>query len=69
MPRKELKIDRCMEYGQFRLNDWDHVAMVKEDLLANPPDGLVQLLVWDDKGMGMLQRSSINVIGYVALHV
>ena len=29
MPRKELKIDRCMEYGQSRLIDWDHVAEVK----------------------------------------
>ena len=37
MPRKELKIDRCMEYGQSKLIDWDHVAEVKEDLLANPP--------------------------------
>ena len=39
VPRKELKIHRCMEYGQSRLIDWDHVAEVKEDLLANPPDG------------------------------
>ena len=37
VPLKELKIDRCMEYGQSRLIDWDHVAEVKEDLLANPP--------------------------------
>ena len=37
VPRKELKIDRCMEYGQSRIIDWDHVAEVKEDLLANPP--------------------------------
>ena len=29
--RKELRIDRCMEYGQSRLIDWDHVAEVKED--------------------------------------
>ena len=37
VPCKELKIDRCMEYGQSRLIDGDHVAEVKEDLLANPP--------------------------------
>ena len=24
VPRKELKIDTCMEYGQSRLIDWDH---------------------------------------------
>ena len=42
------------------------MAEVKGDLLANPPDGRLQLLVWDDKGMGMLRRNSINVIGYVA---
>ena len=30
-----------MEYGQSRLIDWDQVAEVKEDLLANPPDGLL----------------------------
>ena len=42
--RKELKIERCIEYGQSRLIDWD-VAEVKEDLLANPPDGRLQLLV------------------------
>ena len=35
--RTELKIDRCMEYGQSQLIDWDHVAEVKEDLVANPP--------------------------------
>ena len=34
--RKELKIDRTMEHGQSRLIDWDHVAEVKEGLLANP---------------------------------
>ena len=66
---KELKIDRCMEYGQSRIIDWDHVAEVKEDLLANPPDGRLQLLVWDDKGMGLLRRNSINVIGYSACPV
>ena len=66
VPRKELKIDRCMEYGQCRLIDWDHVAKVKEDLLANQPNGRLQLLVWDDKGMGLLQRNSINAIGYMA---
>ena len=64
--RKELKIDRTMEYGQSRLIDWDHVAEVKEDLLATPPDGGLQLPVWDDKGMGMLLRNSINVTGYFA---
>ena len=69
VPRKELKIDRCMEYGQSGLIDWDHVAEVKEDLLANPSDGRLQLLVWDDKGMGMLRRNSINVTGYVAFPV
>ena len=37
VPRKELKIDRCMEYGQCSLIDWDHVAEVKEDQLATPP--------------------------------
>ena len=36
VPRKELKMDRCMEYGQSGLSDWDHVAEVKEDILANP---------------------------------
>ena len=69
VPRKELKIDRCMEYGQSRLIDWDHVAEVKEDLMATPPDGRLQLLVWDDKGMGLLQYNSINVIGYLACPV
>ena len=39
MNHKELKIDKCMEYGQSRLIDWDHVAEVKEGLLASPPDG------------------------------
>ena len=34
VPRKELKIDRCMEYGQSRLIDWDYMAEVKEDLLT-----------------------------------
>ena len=69
MPRKELKIHRCIEYGQSGLIDWDHVEEVKEDLLANPPDGQVLLMVWDDKGMGLLRRNSINVIGYVACPV
>ena len=66
VPRKEVKIDRCMEYGQSRLIDWDHVVEVKEDLLANPPNGRLQLPVRDDKGKRMLPRNSINVIGYVA---
>ena len=66
VPHKELKIDGCMEYGQSRLIKWFHVAEVKEDLLANPPDGRLQLLVWDDKDLGMLRRNSITVIGYVA---
>ena len=39
MNRKELNIDRTIEYGQLWLMVWDHVAEVKEDLLANPPDG------------------------------
>ena len=69
VPRKAMKIDRCMEYGQSRLIDWDHVAEVKEDLFANPPDGRLQLLVWDDKGMGMSRRHSINVTGYLAYPV
>ena len=64
MNRKELKIDRTMEYGQSRLIDWDHVAEVKEDLLANRPDGRLQLLVWDDKGIGMPLRNLISVTGY-----
>ena len=68
MPRKELKIDRCMVYGQSRLIDWDH-AELKEDLPANPPDGRLKLLVWDDKGLGMLRRNSINVMGYLACPV
>ena len=66
VPRKELKIDRCMEYGESRFINWDHVAEVKEDLLANPPDGRPQLLVRDDKGMGLSGRNSINVTGYLA---
>ena len=60
MPRKELGIDRCMEYSQSRLIDWDHVAEVKQDLLANPPDGRLQLLGWDDKGMALLCHNSMN---------
>ena len=44
--RKEFKTDITMEYGQSWLIDWDHVA-VKEDLLANPPDGRLRLLVWE----------------------
>ena len=67
--RKELKIDRTMEYGQSRLIDWDHVAKVKEDLLANPPDGQLQLLGWDDKGMGMPLHNLINVTDYFACPV
>ena len=43
--RKDLKIDMTTEYGQSRLIDGDHVAEVKGDLLANPPDGRLQLLV------------------------
>ena len=69
VPRKELKIDRCMEYGQSRLIYWDHVVEVKEDLLANPPDGRLRLVVRDDKAMGLLRRNSINIIGYVACPV
>ena len=34
-----------------------------------PPDGRLQLLVLDDKGIGLLRRNSINVIGYVACPV
>ena len=64
--RKEWKIDRTMEYWQSRLIDWDHVVEVKEDLLANTPNGRLQLLVWDDKGMGMPLRNSINVTGHFA---
>ena len=45
LPRKELKIDSCMEYGQSRLIDSGHVAKVKEHTLANRPDGRLQLLV------------------------
>ena len=58
-----------MEYGQSRRIDWDHVAEVKEDLLVKPPDRRLQLLVWDNKGMGLLRRNLINVIGYVACSV
>ena len=35
--RKELKIDKTVEYGQSRLIDWDREAEVKEDLFAKPP--------------------------------
>ena len=35
--RKELKIDRPMDFGQSRLIDGYHVAEVMEDLLATPP--------------------------------
>ena len=69
VPHKELKIDRCMVYGQSRLIDWDHVADVKDDLLANPPNDRLQLLVCDDKGMGVLRCNPMNVIGYVACPV
>ena len=65
MPHKELKIDRCMEYGQSRLINWYHVAKVKEDLLANHPAGRLQLLVCYDKGMGMSRRHSMNVTVYL----
>ena len=64
--RKELKIDRTMEFGQSRLIDWDHVAEVKQDIVANPPDSRLQLLVRDDKGMGMPLPNSIHVTGYFA---
>ena len=69
MPPKELKIERCMDYGQLRVIDWDDVAEVKEHLLATPPDGRLQLLVWGDKGVGMWRRNSINVISYLACRV
>ena len=69
MNRKKLTIARCMEYGQSRLINWDHVAEVKEDLLANPRDAPLHLLVEDDKGMGMSRRNSINVAGYFACPV
>ena len=36
---------------------------------GGPPDGRLQLLVWDDKGMGMSRRNSINVTGYFACPV
>ena len=65
--RMEWNIDRTMEYGQSRLIDWDHMAKVKEVLLGNPLDGRLQLLVWDDKGMGMPLRNSINVVGVLCL--
>ena len=58
-----------MEYGQSRLIDWEHVAEAKEDLFVNPRAGRLQLFVWDDKGMGMLRRNSINVTGYFACPV
>ena len=41
----------------------DHVAEVKED---PPPDGRLQPMVWDDKGMGMLLRNLIDVTGCFA---
>ena len=69
VPCKELNIDRCMDYGQSRLIDWDHVVEVKQDLLANLPEGRLQLLFSDHKGMGMLRRDSINAIGSVACPV
>ena len=52
LPRKKLKIDRCMEYGKYRLIDWNHVVGVKEDLLANPPNGRLQLPVWKRQRYG-----------------
>ena len=58
-----------MAHGQSRLIDWDHVAEVKEDSLANPRDGRLRLLVWEDKGMGPLFSNSINVMGYQHVHV
>ena len=64
--RKALVIYRCMEYGQSRIIGWDHMAKVKEDLLAHPLEGRLQLVVWDDKGMGMPLRNWINVTGYFA---
>ena len=66
MHHKELNIDWCMEYWQSRLIGWDHTAQVKQDLLANSPDGRLYLLVWDDKGMGVSRRNSINVTCYFA---
>ena len=45
MNRKELKIARTKEYEQSWLIDWDHVAEVTEDLLANPLDGRLQFVV------------------------
>ena len=67
--RKELKIDRTMEYGESQLIDCDHVADVKEDLLANPADGRLQLLVSEDKGMGMPLHNSISVTAFFACRV
>ena len=61
MNRKELKIDGTMGYGQSRLIDWDHVADVNGDLLANLRDGRLLLLVWDGKGMGMPLCNSTDV--------
>ena len=54
---------------QYRLIHWDHVAQVKEDLLENPLDGWLQLLVCDDKSMGTSRHNSINVSGYVVCPV
>ena len=66
MPGKELRIHRYMGYVQSTLMDWDHVAEVKEDLLANPLEGRLQLPIWDDKGMGTSRHIAINVTGYLA---
>ena len=33
---------------------------------CNPPDGRLQPLEWDDKGMGMSRRHSISVTCYFA---
>ena len=67
--RRELKIDMTMDFGQSRLIDWDHVTEVKEYLLANPLDAGLRLLIWDDKGMGMPLRISIDVTGCFACPV
>ena len=67
--RKELKMGRLMEYGQSRLIDCDHVVKVKGDRFANTSDGRLQLLVWDDKGMGMPLCNSIDVTGCFACSV